>query len=209
MMFSGLDSDELERILSCLDAREKSLKRDENALCAGEKPEHIGIVLTGMLHIIREDYEGRRVLVAALSPGEVFAEALCCAGVLESPVTITADIDSAVLLLRFTHIPRTCSNACAFHGRLVRNLLEIIACKNLQLQNRMETIRLRSVRVKVLRYLESFLHRQGRNITIPFNREELADYLCVERSALSHELARMKRDGLIDYRKNNFILKKL
>ena len=94
-----------------------------------------------------------------------------------------------------------------FHTKLIENMLGLIANKNLMLQSRMEIVCMKSVRAKVLQYLKSFVPEQGREITIPFNREKLAEYLCVERSALSHELAKMKRDGLIEYRKNKFILR--
>jgi len=166
-----------------------------------------GIVLAGQLHILRVDCDGNRSILATVAPGEIFAEALCCAGVAESPVTVIAHTDVTVLLLSYRRIPRACPNACAHHAKLIENILRLVAEKNLLLQSRMEIVCLKSVRAKVLRYLESFVPEQGHKITIPFNRKEMADYLCVERSALSHELARMQRDGLIEYRKNCFVLK--
>ena len=162
----------------------------------------------GQLHILREDYDGNRSLLTVVMPGEIFAEALCCVGVAESPVTVMAHTEATVLLLPYQRIPHACPNACAHHAKLIENLLRLTAQKNLLLQSRMEIVCLKSVRAKVLRYLASFAPEQGRQITVPFSREEMADYLCVERSALSHELARMKRDGLIEYRKNSFVLKK-
>lgn len=206
-LFKGIDAADLEAMLSCLGAEVKGIHKDEIILLAGEKPRQVGIVLSGQLHILKEDYEGNRALMAAVTPGKVFAEALCCANIDESPVTVVADIDSVVMLLGFKRILHTCPNSCLFHTKLIENMLGLIANKNLQLQKRMEIVGLKSVRMKVTSYLESFVPSQGRNITIPFNREELADFLCVERSALSHELARMKEDGLIEYRKNKFVLK--
>ncbi len=203
-LFTGIAQNELESMLGCLEAQDTNVRKDEILLLAGKPPEHIGIVLTGQLHIVKEDYDGNRTLVAAITPGEIYAEALCCAGVRESPVTVLADCDSVVMLLRFDRILHTCPRSCGFHARLIENMLGVIARKNLMLQGRMEIISIRSVREKVLRYLNSFIHEPGQYITIPFNREELANYLCVERSALSHELSRMKKDGLIDYRKNQF-----
>ncbi|MCL2867616.1 MAG: Crp/Fnr family transcriptional regulator [Clostridia bacterium] len=206
-LFEGIVSAELKAMLQCLGAQTKEMKRGAIILLAGDKPQYMGIVLDGQLHVVKEDYDGNRLLLAAITPGELFAEALCCAGVPESPVTVMAERDSSVMLLAFTRILRTCPNACARHAKLIENMLKIIASKNLHLQNRLETISIKSVRAKVLRYLESFISKQGRHITIPFNRRELADFLCVERSALSHELARMRQDGLIDYKKNRFLFK--
>ena len=205
-LFKGLEFPELEAMLACIEAEMKSIRKGGIVLLAGDEPRYVGIVLEGLLHIIREDYNGNRSLLAAAAPGDLFAEALCCAGVSESPVTVTAKADSVVELLSFTRIISTCSNSCAFHTKLIGNMLGLIAGKNLGLESRMEIVSLRSVRAKVKRYLETFVPAQGRNITIPFNREELADYLCVERSALSHELAKMRKDGLIEYWKNRFVL---
>lgn len=205
-LFSDIDAAELETMLKCLGAEMKDAGKDRIVLLAGDKPQHVGIVFTGQLHIIREDYDGNRSLVAAVMPGEIFAEALCCAGIEESPVTVMAGVDSTVMLLPFSRILHTCPNACSYHTKLIENMLGLIATKNLRLQSRMEIVGLKSVRAKIVRYLESFLPKQDCEITIPFNREQLADFLCVERSALSHELSKMKKDGLIDYRKNKFIL---
>ena len=206
-LFKGVDDTGLESMLKCLGAETKNVSKDTIILLAGDRPQYVGVVLAGQLHIVREDYDGNRTLIAAVTPGGIFAEALCCAGVSESPVTVLSDTDSTVMLLRFSRILRTCPNSCSFHAKLIENMLEMVANKNLQLQSRMEIISLKSIRAKVTRYLESFIPEQGSKIMIPFNREELANFLCVERSALSHELSKMKKDGLIDYRKNRFIIK--
>ena len=206
-LFGGIAADGLKSVLGCLGAEVKSLRKDEILLLAGDRPRHVGLVLTGLIHIVREDPDGNRLLVAAAAPGELFAEALCCAGVPESPVTVAAGAASTVMLLNFRRILDTCPNSCAHHRQLVENMLRLIAGKNLLLQERMEIVSLKSVRAKVTAYLESFAPKRGREIAVPFNREEMADFLCVERSALSHELARMKKDGLIEYRKNIFVLK--
>ena len=172
----------------------------------GDTPKQFGAVLTGQLHVVREDYDGNRSLIAVLTPGEVFAESLCYAGVQESPVTVIADQDSTILLFKFERILQSCTNCCPFHRKLIGNMLGIIAEKNIRLQIKMEILSSRSIRARMLRYIESFTTNKGREITIPLNREELANFLCVERSALSHELMKMKKDGLIDYKKNTFIL---
>lgn len=206
-LFSSINEEELKAMLKCLDAKTVDIKKDEIVLLAGDQPKHIGIVLSGRLHIVKEDCSGNRTLVAAVMPGEIFAEALCCAGVKESPVTVIADANSTVMLLKFERILHSCDKSCSFHTKTIENMLKLMANKNLMLQNRMDIISVHSIREKVMRYLKALSFKQGQNITIPFNREELANYLCVERSALSHELSRMKKDGLIDYKKNRFLLK--
>ncbi len=205
-LFKNIEAAELEAMMSCLCMEAKDIQKDAAVLRAGDTPAHIGLVLSGALHIYRDDYDGNRALIAAVTPGGLFAEALCCAGVSESPVTVAADVDSRVLLMRFSRFLRTCPRACSHHAKLIENMLGIIANKNLTLQSRMDIIGLKSVRAKVLRFLESFVPKQGKDIAIPFDRGEMAAYLCVERSALSHELMRMKREGLLEYRKNRFVL---
>ena len=206
-LFKGIDESEVEAILQCIGAEERMVQKSDFVLFAGDKVRHIGIVLRGQLHMLHENFDGKRSLLAALMPGEIYAEVPCCADIEESPVSVVAKTDAVILTLDFPRIIRSCSNACGFHGKLIENMLRVVANKNLHLQNRMEIVSMKSVRDKVLHYLESFAPEQGPNIVIPFNREELASFLCVERSALSHELARMKADGLIEYRKNQFYLK--
>ena len=203
-LFQGID--DLDAMLKCLGAETRYIGKNEIILLAGDKSQFVGVVLSGLLHIVREDYDGNRSLVAAVNFGEIFAESLCCAGVEESPVTVIAATNSTILLLRFERVMHTCQNACAFHHRLIENMLRLVANKNLFLQTRIEIMALKSVRAKVLRYLESFGAKRGEDFTISFNREQMAEYLCVDRSALSHELARMKQNGVIDYSKSRFSL---
>ncbi len=205
-LFGGISPDDLAMLLGCLGAEAREYQKGEFPLMAGDIPEHVGVVLSGRLSIVREDADGNRTLIADLGPSDIFAEALCCAGVGESPVSVMAESDSTVLLLKFTRILHTCPSSCGFHEKLIANMLSLIARKNLFLQGRMEVIGLKSVRAKVLRYLKTFAAEKGQRFSIPLSREEMADYLCVERSALSHELMKMKREGLLEYRKNTFKL---
>ena len=206
-LFSGISAAGLESMLCCICAEIKTVRKGDIILLAGDTPKQVGIVISGQLHVVREDYDGNSSLIAVMSSGDIFAEAMCCAGVAESPVTVIADLDSTVILMSFERILHVCPNSCSFHKDLIKNMLKIIAEKNLLLQSHMEILSLKSIRARVMRYFESFAPKHGGEIIIPLNREELANYLCVERSALSHELAKMKRDGLIEYKKNRFILK--
>jgi len=207
-LFRGIAYPQLESMLNCIGTTVRNVKKDEIILFPGDKPSFVGIVLAGQFNVFKEDYDGSQILVAAILPGGIFAEALCCASVEESPVTVISASDSSFIKLMFSRILHTCSKSCSFHRRMIENLLELLAKKNLFLQTRMEIISLKSVRTKVMRYLESFGRKQNENIYIPFNREEMANFLCVERSALSHELAKMKKDGIIEYKKNQFIIKR-
>jgi len=208
-LFKGIQYPQLESMLDCIGAGVRNVKKGQIILFPGDKPSFVGIVLSGQFNVLKEDYDGSHILVAAILPGGIFAEALCCASIEESPVTVISASDSSYIQLMFSRILHTCSKSCTFHRKLIENLLELLAKKNIFLQTRMEIISLKSVRAKVMRYLESFGKEQNEAIYIPFNREEMANFLNVERSALSHELAKMKRDGLIEYSKNQFKIKEL
>ncbi len=206
-LFAGVERSQLDALLGCLNAQQRTAQKHDILLLAGDRPTQVGIVLSGILHITKEDSDGVRTIVASLAPGDLFAEALCCAGVAESPVTVTAETDAEVLLLPFERLLTMCPNSCPHHTRLIQNMLALMASKNLLLQSRLEVLRLKTIRAKVLHWLTSLNAQPGRPVTVPFNREQMADFLCVDRSALSHELIKMKRDGLIDYHLNTFRLK--
>ncbi len=205
-IFQGIETDHLLSILNCLSARVVRYRKQEIAVLAGSRLEHIGVVLAGKLHITREDSAGDRMIVASVIPPEIYGETICSAEMEQSPVTVTASEESVVLLLNFSRTLQVCSNTCVFHTKIIKNMLALMATKNLFLQNRMDIVSKKSVRAKVMMYLESFVPAQGREITVPLNREKMAEYLCIDRSALSHELIKMKQDGLIDYDKNRFTL---
>lgn len=207
-LFSGIPPEELRLMLSCLNARLLRPKKEEYLLLAGDRVTQIGVLLEGSLHVVQEDREGVRTLMTALESGDHFAEALCCAGVEESPVSVVADKPSVVLMLDYRRILTTCPNGCDFHRKLIENMLFVVARKNLLLQSRVEILGKRSLRRKILALLEGQEKQGGGNVTLPYNREQLAEFLCVDRSALSHELSRMRAEGLLDYHKNTFRLLK-
>ncbi|MCL2493590.1 MAG: Crp/Fnr family transcriptional regulator [Clostridiales bacterium] len=205
-LFNGISAEDLESLLDCVSWELKTVRKNEVLLLAGEKPSSIGVVLSGLLHIVKEDYNGNQTLVASVLPRDTFGEAVCYADVDESPVTIFAAEESTVMLLKYDYLVHVCPHVCKYHQQLIENMLHMVAMKNLYLQDRMEIISIKSIRAKVLYYLKSLASKQGRDVVLPFNQTKLAEYLCVDRSALAHELGRMKKDGLIDYRKNVFTL---
>lgn len=205
-LFMNMSDEEISAILASESLEQRQYKSGEILLLAGERPSKIGMLLEGAVQIVKEDAEGNRTLVAALGDGELFAESICCAMVEESPVTVIADQNSKIAWLDINEIMSSQARGDELYARVIKNLLLIIARKNMFLQSRMELARIKSVRGKVLHYLSTFEQGQSGEIIIPLNREEMADYLLVERSALSHELMKMKRDGIIDYKKNKFRL---
>lgn len=206
-LFEGISYDNTLSMLSCLGARKRACPRDTVVLAAGSLMEHVGVVLSGTLHLLQEDENGDRILLAPLGPGSFFGEALCCAGVRESPVTVIAETAANVMLLDFKKILNVCPRTCQHHTQLIENMMCIIAKKNLFLQSRLEILSKKSIRERVLLFLHSQCRQRGRPFTVSLDRNGMADYLGTDRSALSRELGRMKADGLLDFDKNVFLLK--
>lgn len=206
-LFNGIDENNISSMLSCLEAQISDYNKNEFILREGDPVNYVGIVLDGQLQIIREDANGERILITGLNKGDIFGEALSSANVTHSPVSVVSYSDSKVLVINFQRILKVCSSACSHHTKLIENMLHLLAQKNLFLQNRMNILSKKTIRSRILCYFDSVVFIQGHNnINIPFNREELADFLCTDRSALSRELANMKAEGIIDYYKNYFKL---
>lgn len=206
-LFDGLNPQDLIAILACLDARVYTVSKNAPILSEGEKALYVGIVLSGSVQIVKEDFYGNRNIVAAAEPGELFAETFACAGVDALPVSVVAVLDSQVMLIDCQRITRSCSNACAFHNRLVLNLLQVVASKNLFFNQKLEILSKRTTRDKLMAYLTGQAKLRGSNsFTIPYDRQALADYLGVERSAMSAEIGKLRKDGIIRSDKNRFTL---
>lgn len=206
-LFAGIAQDEFEALFQCLSAKRQLYKKDAFVFRAEERAIWVGIVVSGGVNVIQEDFWGNRTILTHVQPGELFGEAFSCAGVPRLPVSVIATKPSEILLIDYSKIAAVSSSPCAFYGRLISNMLRILADKNIRLTQKMERLSKRSIREKLLSFLSAQAVQAGSNeLTIPFNRQELADFLCVERSALSRELGEMKKDGLLDYQKNRFVL---
>jgi CRP-like cAMP-binding protein len=206
-LFQGISEDELGSLVKCLGCTFRKCKKGECVYLAGDFVREIGIIVSGKVHIVKDDAWGNSNIIADISEGGMFAEAVVCGGVGILPVTVTAAADTEVMFVDFQRIVATCTSACVFHTLLIRNMIGVFARKNIMLTGKMEHITKRTTRGKLLSYLseQSKLHG-SKSFEIPFDRQELADYLSVERSALSAEMSRLKADGIINYRKNHFEL---
>lgn len=206
-LFAGIKTEQLDALLSCLAARQRTYPKDAFIFRADERAVYVGIVLSGGAHIIQEDFWGNRSIVTHVAPGELFGEAFSCAETERLPVSVIAAEPSEVLLIDYKKIIGICPATCVFHSRLISNMLHLIAKKNITLTRKMSYMSKRTTRDKLLAFLsDQTLHAQTNEITIPFNRQELADYLCVDRSALSRVLMEMKKEGVLDYDRNRFAL---
>ena len=206
-LFDGIAEADLERMLSCLGATIATFEKGGYILMAGEMTHHVGVLLSGHATIFKDDILGNRSVIASLSAAEIFAESFVCAGMLQSPVTVQANTAVSVLKISFHKIIRTCPSGCAFHTTLIQNMLGILACKNISLTRKIDHISKKTMRQKLASYLlGQAAAAHSDTFTIDLDRQALADYLCVNRSALSRELSRLRSDSILDFNKNLFTI---
>ena len=207
-LFSGLSDEEITTLLQCLKAVRRSYKKGEVILAEGSVTENIGVVLSGRLIIYGTDAWGNTSVFGSIAPGAVFAEVYACIPGQPLLVTAAAGEDSEILFINAGSVLTSCSNACPFHARLARNLLTVCAHKSLRLSQRILHTSPKSIRGRLMSFFSEWAKISGSSsFQIPYNRQQLADYLGVDRSALSGELSKMRKEGLLEYEKNKFRLK--
>jgi CRP-like cAMP-binding protein len=203
-LFDGIALSDFEKMFDCLSARKKVYQKDEVILLSGNLVSSIGLVISGSVKITKTDMDGRMIILAKMGASKLFGETFACAGIDHSPVTVIAsDDDTEILFMNYRKIITTCPSSCFFHNKLIENMLKIVAKKNLMLNEKIEILSKRTTREKLLSFFD--LHRGNQKIfKLPFDREEMAQYLCVDRSAMSNELGKMKKEGIIKFKKNVF-----
>jgi len=206
-LFSDIEPSNLKALLHCLAATRQEYPKNDFVFSAGDAVRHVGVVLSGRVHVLQEDYWGNRTILAHITPVGPFGEAFSCADAEKLPVSVMAAEKSEVLLIDYRRIITTCSAACGFHMALIQNMMKLLAQKNILLTQKMEIITRRTTRERLLAYLSTQAIQAGQSrFAIPFDRQQLADYLSVERSAMSAELSRMQADGLIRTERSVFEL---
>lgn len=207
-LFEGVEATHIEPMLLCLGASVKTFPKNAFIFHAGKTLDSIGVVISGAVHLVQDDLEGNRNIAAVLGPGESFAEAYACLGNAPLGVSVQAAEVSSILLMNVQRILSVCTSACAFHTRLIRNLVTVLAAKNRQMNEKLTHLTQRTTREKVLSYLHAeSLRAKSCTFDIPFNRQELADYLSVDRSALSATLAKLQAERRLAFQKNHFQLR--
>lgn len=206
-LFLGIDNLELENMLKCLCANVKQYKKDEYVFRFGENISSVGLVLSGSVHIVKEDYWGYKTILSEISQGMLFGETYACSQNIPITVNAIASEKSDIIFLDIKRIMTCCASACVFHTRLIQNLVTVLADKNIMLTDKIEHISQRTTRNKILSYLsEQSQKNSSSRFEIPFNRQQLADFLSVDRSAMSNELCKLRDEGILRFEKNSFEL---
>ena len=206
-LFSGVGEDEIQSLISCLGARVFEYQKGQYVLRQGEHLTDIMILADGNLHIQKDDYWGNRSILGQISAGEMFGEAYAALDSGAVPNDVVAVEDSKVIFFDVKRILTTCSSACQFHSTVVRNMFFAISEKNRNLVQKLGHMSRRTTREKLISYLSEEAKKQNSSkFAIPFNRQQLADFLSVDRSAMSNELCKMRDEGLLKFDKNQFIL---
>ena len=204
-LFEGVEPAERERMISCIGYQVKAFRKGDIIALEDEDIHNVGILLSGSVDMIKEDVWGNKVLVARMGKDEMFGETFAWSKNKMSAVTFIVSEDAKIVLLPLDKVMHSCTNTCACHRQLIENMVHIIADKNRDLIRKIEVISKKTIREKLLAYLSIQAQAQNaRYFEIPLGRSELADYLCVDRSALTRELAKMRDEGLIDFDKNCF-----
>ena len=204
-LFEGIDRQDLKGFLKCLGARVLATKKGQTIFREGDPAGAIGIVVAGGVQLIREDYYGNRSVVGHMGEAQLFGEAYAFSTAATLPVSVVAQEEGAVVLLDGLRITGRCSNSCSFHNQVIFNLLRLVSNKNLMLHQKIQVTSQRTTREKLMAYLLSQAKLQGSNsFTIPYDRQALADYLEVDRSGLSAEISKLRKEGILESEKNHF-----
>ena len=206
-LFNDIEDENLIAMLGCLGAKVITVRKNEAIFQEGTNAKFLGIILSGAVQMVQDDFYGNRTIVTQIEENRIFGESFACAGVTSLPVSFIASKDCEIMLIDCGRITNTCCNACAFHKQVIFNLLQLVAKKNLDFHQKIEITSKRTTREKLMAYLLSVAKQTGSNsFSIPYDRQGLADYLGVERSAMSAEISKLRGDGIIECQKNQFTI---
>lgn len=204
-LFESISNDDLHGMMRCLSAYTKSFVKGEYIILAGDEVSTICVVLSGEVDIVKETFSGdRRIMMTAVKK-DIFAESIAAADIKESPVSVIAKKDSTVLFVPIEKLLFTCQNSCKFHKQIIHNLVSILASKNMFLNQKINYLSAKNTRAKIAMYIGDIVSRKNSTkVTIPYNRKDFAEYLGVDRSVLSRELSKLKKEGVLTFSKNTF-----
>lgn len=209
-LFSGLTDEQMLTALKCLSGAAAEYVKNDVILFDGSAVDFIGVIISGEVQTQKTDYDGNANIVSKQYPADVIAASACYSTVKQMPFDVVALSDCKILRLNAGNIIRPCSNACAFHLRLMQNMINIIADRNVAFASKIDILTRRTIREKVLTFLYAQSKRaKNKRFSIPFSRRQMAEYLSINRSALSRELCNLRDEGVLEFDSNSFLLKQL
>lgn len=204
-IFKNIEENEVDLLLKCINNYRKTFKKGEIILREGEKTEYMGIVITGSVVVERADLWGNNTVLGVISPGGIFAETYAILNDEPLMINVYANENTEILFLRTNEIFKTCEKSCNFHDQLILNLIRIASFKNLNLSRKILHTGPKTIRGKLLSFFSEWVKKENSlSFSIPYNRQQLADYLSVDRSAMSNELSKMQKEGILEFKKNKF-----
>lgn len=204
-IFKNIEENEVDLLLKCINNYRKTFKKGEVILREGEKTEYMGIVITGSVVVERADLWGNNTVLGVISPGGIFAGTYAILNDEPLMINVYANEKSEILFLRTNEIFKTCEKSCNFHDQLILNLIRIASFKNLNLSRKILHTGPKTIRGKLLSFFSEWVKKENSlSFSIPYNRQQLADYLSVDRSAMSNELSKMQKEGILEFKKNKF-----
>lgn len=206
LLFEGLTVEEINAFLSCSKAKRIFLKKGEEVFNEQEKITKVALVIQGSLAVSQIDWWGRRDILSSVTQNNLFGGGYAFSESQEYSLSVHASCDSEIILIDSHKLITPCSKACFYHSKIMVNLIKILAKRNVTLIEKIKNLSARTTREKILSLLS--YHSKDKTVTLPYNRQEMADYLCVDRASLSRELSNLQREGIIKYNKNKFILLK-
>ena len=206
-LFAGMADEEILTALNCINAKSITTFKDEYIMRAGDKTENMGLILSGSALIVQEDLWGHRNIMTIITPGGFFAEPFAILPDAVLNISVVASEDCELLLLNLRKMLTVCPSACQHHNKLIQNLVAVLSGKILLFNDKITHMSKRSTGDKIMSYLSAESVRQGSlEFDIPFNRQQLADYLCVDRAAMSVEISKLQKAGILETQRNHFKL---
>lgn len=204
-LFDEIEDEKLMKMLHCLGATIQHYSKNQTIMEEGKPAKCIGILLNGSAQLVQNDYYGNRSIIAKVEPAHLFGESFACADMEILPMNIVSCEETDAMMIDCKRLLKTCSNACTFHTQLIYNLMKDVATKNVMFNQKIAITSKRSTKEKLIAYLLTEAKKnKSESFKIPYDRQELADYLGVERSGLSVEISKLKKSGMIEANKNQF-----
>lgn len=204
-LFENIENEKILELLKCTGIKTKTYKKGAYILKTGSKIDFLGVILDGNTQITKNNYPDKENIIESLKVNDIFGHNIVCLGINKSPVNIIAKTNCEILFLPFEKVITPCGRLCNYHLQLIKNIMKMISKRNSLLNTKLDIIGQKTTREKILALLQEY-KSENEIFEIPYSREEMAKFLCVDRSAMSRELCKMRDEGILIFHKNRFKL---